>query len=66
VYPCENCKDLHGNIARYEKNIHPKTDRGDVLVIGKGFGIDSESLNFVETFTIERKVYRIWMKHSFG
>jgi hypothetical protein len=66
VYPCENCKDLHGNLARYEENIHPEIDRGDVLVIGEGLCVDSESLNFVETLTLERKFYRIWTKPSFG
>jgi hypothetical protein len=58
VYSCEDCKYLNGKLARYEENIHPEIDRGDVLVIEEGLCVDSESLNSVKPLTLERKVYK--------
>jgi hypothetical protein len=64
VYPSEDFKSLRGNIARYEENIHPKTDKGDSLVFEEGLCVDLEGLNYVKLPTLEWKFYGIWKKYT--
>jgi hypothetical protein len=49
---CEDWKSLNVKVVGYEENIHPKTNRGDVLVI-EGVYVDFESLNYVKPLTLE-------------